>query len=178
MLDYMRRKCGLPTSREREIKRIAEGLLSKHPRCHAKIYLAGPVFKDSNYFGDVIATTKRMIAWSEENAKSVWCPDSHNQAVRTSLPVLLSRFDPQILVPNKLQQDYADLVREFIPVMVEEQICEIHCPICNALALNIDQKKLNLDPGVFRKWTEEWYCGKGHLLYREKFSQHWHIRQR
>lgn len=178
MIGFIKKLFGREEPPSFDIEKVVGRYLLNLPPCSAKIVVASPKYGDQHYRCELIVDADGLLPWAEHHAQAVWSSDQEEQAARQALPVWLrgaNLSDPALTyVPTY----FVEVLRPYALNFINEGISEVFCPVCRQVVEDIVMKKLNeRREGTWSWWTDEWYCPKGHLLYREDHELHLHLRR-
>lgn len=154
---------------EQAVQRLYRSL----PKCTARLLVAGPAYKDDEYFGDVLVDANALRPWATRHAEGSYCSDPERQAAAETLPIWLRSYDALDEQPAKLPISMLENLRPYIPAFFDMGIATIYCEKCQHSYSDMVQEIRRVDEGpTHRDATHEWFCLKGHLLYRYRSHTH------
>lgn len=148
-----------------DIETAVNKYLLSLPRCTAKVVIASPQYGDKRYSCEIIINTDALVPWAEHHAQAVYSSDQDEQVARLALPVWLKKANIADTSSTYIFPHLIEVLRPYALDFITMGITEVVCPSCRQVVEDIEMKKDYIH--FMRPWTEEWYCPKGHLLYRQ-----------
>lgn len=154
---------------EQSVQRLLRSL----PKCTSKILVAGPTYGDDEYTGDVVVEAAGLRPWATRNAEGSYHSDPEVQAASEVLPIWLRAADSVDEQPTRIPRSMVSLMQDYVPNFFSMGIATIWCPNCGTCHSDIVRERKREDSGrTHFDATHEWYCPKGHLMYRHKSHTH------
>lgn len=177
MLGFLKKLIGPSKPPPFDLEKAVGNYLLNLQKCSSKVVVISPKYGDRNYKCDVIVDADGLLPWAKHHAEAVWSGNQEEQAARLALPLWLQGADPKNQAPSYVPPYFISVLRPYTLDFINKGIAEIACPECNGIVADVKMKKLNEKrEGTWSFWTDEWYCPKGHLLYREDHELHYHLR--
>lgn len=137
------------------------------PRCPAEVVVCSPKYDPKHYWGEVIADAKALLPWAEHHASAVMSLYGPHQAARFALPIWLRGTEPGG-DPAYLPEPFVSVVSPYRHDFIEKGIARVTCSRCSRTVTRVGMQKLDkVMIGATTRYTEEWRCDEGHLIYRE-----------
>ena len=154
---------------EQAVQRVLRSL----PKCTSKILVAGPTYGDDEYMGDVLVEAAGLRLWAVRQSEGSYHSDPEIQAASEVLPIWLRAADSADERPTPVPRSMIALMHAYVPDFFSMGIATIWCPNCEKRYSDMVQERKREDrDGTNFDATHEWYCLKGHLLYRRRSRTH------
>lgn len=167
VLKFLKRLFGANPPAPETAEQAVRRLLATLPSCPRYVVGASPSYGNERYRGEVLLDTEELLPWAQKRAGNSYGSYPDIQAAADALPIWLRAADRSNAQPAYLPAPFVDLLSSSIGEFAGAGGTLVSCPDCGSRYGEILKEKLNVErQSIVSRWTDEWYCPKGHLLYR------------
>lgn len=133
--------------------------------------LHGPCYGEKKFKGTLLIDLSKMLDWSKHHSKQTWTNQTATQEAKEYFPQWLAGIDLETEAITILDKDQYEFLKDYYSDFVDKDWHQIYCPQCKVIYKSLDRQTLNKENhGSQLKWTIQWKCILGHVLYRHDAS--------